>query len=159
MRSGKRRLVKHSPIASENRINHNEVKERVHRRNNMKEFKVYRCNKCKKIHIEVQGSPCPTMCCGEEMVLLKANTTDGAAEKHVPVAAVEGQKVIVNVGSVDHPMLEEHYIQFVALETASGIEVKYLNPGEAPHAEFVTEEAPAAVYEYCNLHGLWKTEL
>jgi superoxide reductase len=152
--------VRHSPIASKDRINHNYVRNRIHRRNKiMKEFKVYRCNKCKKMHIEVQGSPCPTMCCGEEMVLLKANTTDGAAEKHVPVVTVDGQKVIVNVGSVDHPMLEEHYIQFVALETAGGIQVKYLNPGEAPHEEFLTAEAPVAVYEYCNLHGLWKTEL
>ena len=125
----------------------------------MKEFKVYRCNKCKKIHIEVQGSPCPTMCCGEEMVLLKANTTDAATEKHVPAVTVDGQKVSVVVGSVEHPMLEEHYIQFVALETASGIQVKYLNPGEAPKAEFITAEAPVAVYEYCNLHGLWKAAL
>lgn len=134
-----------------------------HNKNNRRilimEFKVYRCNKCKKMVIEVQGSGCPTMCCGEEMVLLKANTTDGAAEKHVPEVKVEGQKVIVNVGSVDHPMLEEHYIMFVVLETASGIQVKYLKPGEAPHAEFITEEAPVAVYEYCNLHGLWKTVL
>ena len=123
------------------------------------EFKVYRCSKCKKLIIEVNGSCCPTMCCGEEMVLLRANTTDGAAEKHVPAVTVDGSKVIVNVGEVDHPMLAEHYIQFVVLETASGIQVKYLNPGEAPHAEFISEEAPAAVYEYCNLHGLWKKEL
>ena len=123
------------------------------------EFKVYRCNKCKKIMIEAAGSCCPTMCCGEEMVLLKANTTDGAAEKHVPAVTVEGSKVIVNVGEVDHPMLAEHYIPFVALETSSAIQVKYLKPTEAPHAEFITEEAPIAVYEYCNLHGLWKKEL
>ena len=149
-------LVTHSPIAPQDRMNHNRINRRIH---NIMEFKVYRCNKCKKIMIEVQGSPCPTMCCGEEMVLLKANTTDGAAEKHVPVVTREGDKVIVNVGSVDHPMLEELYIQFVVLETASDIQVKYLIPGEAPHAEFLTAEAPVAVYEYCNLHGLWKTEL
>jgi superoxide reductase len=125
----------------------------------MKEFKVYRCNKCKKLMIEVQGSACPTMCCGEEMVLLKANTTDAAQEKHVPAVKVEGNRVIVNVGSVDHPMLAEHYIQFIALETASAVQVKYLEPGQAPHAEFLSEEAPIAVYEYCNLHGLWKAEL
>ncbi|MBR2769870.1 MAG: desulfoferrodoxin Dfx [Solobacterium sp.] len=123
------------------------------------EFKVYRCNKCKKMVIEAVGSACPTMCCGEAMTLLTANTTDGAKEKHVPAVTVEGNKVIVNVGEVDHPMLAEHYIQFIVLETASGIQVKYLNPGEAPHAEFITEEAPIAVYEYCNLHGLWKKEL
>lgn len=109
--------------------------------------------------IEVQGSACPTICCGEEMVLLKANTTDGATEKHVPAVTVQDQKVIVNVGSVDHPMLEEHYIQFIALETATGIQVRYLEPGQAPHAEFLTEDKPVAVYEYCNLHGLWKSEL
>ena len=123
----------------------------------MKEFKVYRCNKCKKIMIEVQGSPCPTMCCGEEMVLLKANTTDGAAEKHVPVVTRDGDKVIVNVGTVDHPMLEEHFIQWVAVETEKGSQIKYLKAGEKPEAVFdLAGEKLVAVYEYCNLHGLWK---
>ena len=145
----------HSPIASKDRINHNKINRRI----TMKEFKVYRCNKCKKLVIEVQGSACPTMCCGVEMVLLTANTTDGAAEKHVPVVTVDGNRVIANVGEVNHPMLAEHYIQFIALETENGVQVKYLNPEEAPHAEFITEEPAKAVYEYCNLHGLWKTEL
>jgi len=123
------------------------------------EFKVYRCNKCKKIMIEVQGSKCPTMCCDQEMVLLTANTTDAATEKHVPAVTVDGNKVTAVVGSVEHPMLEEHYIQFIALETADAVQVKYLKPGEKPCAEFLSAEAPKAVYEYCNLHGLWKTEL
>ena len=124
----------------------------------MKEFKVYRCNKCKKMVIEVQGSGCPTMCCGEEMVLLKANTTDGAVEKHVPEVTVDGQKVIVNIGSVDHPMLEEHHIAFVHVETENGS--IHVNLKDEPVAEvYVGNAKPVAVYEYCNLHGLWKAEL
>ena len=124
----------------------------------MKELKVYRCNKCKKMVVELQGSACPTLCCGEEMELLTANTTDAATEKHVPVVTREGSKLTVNVGSVDHPMTEEHYIQFIALETDKGFRIAYLNPGDEPKADFYAEEKAIAVYEYCNLHGLWKTE-
>jgi superoxide reductase len=151
----KAEAIEHSPIASELRINHNKIIGRI----KIMEFKVYRCNKCKKLMIEVQGSSCPTICCGQDMVLLTANTTDGATEKHVPAVTIDGNKVTAVVGSVEHPMLAEHYIQFIALETASGVQIKYLNPGEKPCAEFLTEEKPIAVYEYCNLHGLWKTEL
>ena len=121
-------------------------------------MKIYRCEKCKKIMIELQGSACPTMCCGEEMVELVPNTTDAATEKHVPVVTREGNKLSVSVGSVDHPMLEEHYIQFIALETESGFRIEYLKPGQEPKADFYAEEKAIAVYEYCNLHGLWKTE-
>lgn len=124
----------------------------------MKELKVYRCKKCKKIVVELQGSACPTMCCGEEMELLVANTTEAATEKHVPVVTRDGNKLSVTVGSVEHPMQEDHYIQFIALETDSGFRIACLNPGDEPTADFYAEEKAIAVYEYCNLHGLWKTE-
>ena len=84
---------------------------------------------------------------------------DAAVEKHVPVVTVEGNVVKVEVGEVEHPMLEEHYIGFVAIETKNGaVQKKYLNPGEKPVAEFVLAEGDelVAAYEYCNLHGLWK---
>ena len=101
------------------------------------------------------------MCCGKPVELLVANTSDGAGEKHVPVVEIEGRKVVVKVGEVEHPMVDAHYIQFIYVETNKGLMRKDLNPNEAPSATFVLDEDEKviAVYEYCNLHGLWKTEL
>ena len=94
----------------------------------------------------------------DEMRELKGNSTDGALEKHVPVVKKEGGKIIVDVGEVAHPMLDVHYIEFIALLSEErGLEVAFLKPGEAPHAEFA-EVKGGVVYEYCNLHGLWKKE-
>lgn len=95
---------------------------------------------------------------GEEMV---ANTTDGAHEKHVPVISQTADTVTVKVGSVEHPSLPAHYIEFIILETATGIHTKWLKPGDKPEAVFklVDGESPIAAYEYCNLHGLWKVEV
>ena len=97
---------------------------------------------------------------GSEMVELKANSTDAAGEKHVPVITVDGNKVHVVVGSVLHPMTEEHSIQFIALETKQGVQRKALLPTDQPVADFVLAEGDevVAAYEYCNLHGLWKVE-
>ena len=94
------------------------------------------------------------------MVELKANTTDAAGEKHVPVIEKDGNKVVVKVGSVAHPMLEKHYIGFVVLQTEKAVLRVDLEPGQEPVAEFVVPEGDKAVaaYEYCNLHGLWKAE-
>lgn len=89
---------------------------------------------------------------------LTANTTDGAHEKHVPVIEQQGDHVTVKVGSVEHPMLEAHYIQWILLETATGFQKKDLKPGEKPEAEFAVTEPVLAAYEYCNLHGLWKAQ-
>ena len=97
---------------------------------------------------------------GSEMGELKANSTDAAGEKHVPVMTVEGNTVHVVVGSVLHPMTEEHSIQFIALETKQGVQRKALLPTDQPIADFVLAEGDevVAAYEYCNLHGLWKVE-
>lgn len=124
------------------------------------EKKFYICKKCQKIIGVLQDSPVPTVCCGENMQLLEANTVDASNEKHVPVVAVEGNLVKVSVGSAEHPMLPEHFIQWIYLETEKGGQRKALKPGEKPQAVFALEDDKAvAVYEYCNLHGLWKTEL
>ncbi len=120
--------------------------------------KFVRCKECGKMAVILQDSVCPTKCCGEAMEVLTANTTDGATEKHVPVVTREGNKITVSVGSVEHPMLEAHYIQFIALECETGFRIAYLKPGDKPAADFYAEEPVKAVYEYCNLHGLWKTE-
>jgi superoxide reductase len=95
----------------------------------------------------------------EGYTLLKANTVDAALEKHVPSVSINNNVLDVVVGSVVHPMLENHYIEFIAVETESGFMVKYLKPNEEPKASFVLNDKAIAVYEYCNLHGLWKKEL
>ena len=121
-------------------------------------MKFYRCDHCGNIVTFVHSAGVPVMCCGQEMTELVPGTTDGAVEKHVPVVNVEGNQVRVQVGSVEHPMLEDHYIQFIANETQQGSQIKYLKPGEKPQAVFALAEGDqlVAAYEYCNLHGLWK---
>ena len=124
-------------------------------------MKFYICKHCGNVITKLTSAQVPVKCCGEEMHVLEAGVTDAAQEKHVPAVEVEGNKVVVNVGSVDHPMLEEHWIQFICLVTDKGYQIHPLAPGEAPHAEFVIAEGetPLKVYEHCNLHGLWVTEI
>ena len=95
------------------------------------------------------------------MTELKANTSDGATEKHVPVAEVNGTTVNVAVGSVAHPMLPEHHIAWIYLQTNLGGQIKYLEAGAEPKASFALSEGETAkaAFEYCNLHGLWKAEI
>lgn len=122
------------------------------------ELKIYRCEHCGNIVIKVKDSKVPLVCCGEKMKELIPGTTDAALEKHVPVYHVNNNQVDVNIGSVDHPMVDVHYIEFIILETDQGIYVKYLKPGDAPKATFMIaeNESVKAVYEYCNIHGFWK---
>ena len=123
-------------------------------------FRLYRCEKCGSMVVKVNSKGCTPSCCGEPMKELRANDTDGAKEKHVPDVKVVDGVVKVQVGSVAHPMLDEHYITFIALETEKGVQAKFLNPGEAPAADFtVIDDKPVTVYEYCNLHGLWKADI
>ena len=125
----------------------------------MAEVKFYRCKKCGEVVYKVVDGPCTPVCCGEPMEELVANTTDAATEKHVPVIEHDGDKLVVKVGSVAHPMLEEHSIQFIALVKGETVIFKHLKPGDAPEATFCAKGAENAVaYEFCNLHGLWKAE-
>ena len=121
----------------------------------------YRCEHCGNVASPVVNGGGKIACCGEPMKLMKANTTDAATEKHVPVVNVEGNKVVVNVGSVDHPMTAEHLVNFIVIETTLGRQYKGLTPEDKPHAEFVLQDGEKliAAYEYCNLHGLWKAEV
>lgn len=125
------------------------------------ELKFYKCNHCGNIAVKVIDKGVPVVCCGEKMAELVPNTSDGAGEKHIPVVEKNGNEVSVKVSSVEHPSLEAHYIQFIALETSEGYQIKYLKPGMTPKATFLLSEGEKAVaaYEYCNLHGLWKTQL
>jgi superoxide reductase len=116
----------------------------------------YQCKECGQITV----TDAPLEKLGEHKVELIPNTTDAAGEKHVPVIQVEGSKVTVCVGAVEHPMLEAHYITFIVLETSQGYQKKNLKPGEKPMAVFALAEGEkvVAAYEFCNLHGLWKAE-
>ena len=120
-------------------------------------MKVLKCERCGKIVVQLDQKPCPTMCCGQPMAELVPNTVDAALEKHVPVIEQEGNIVTVKVGSVTHPMVKEHYIQFIALVTKNAVQYKALNPEEEPKAVFALPEGDEVVnaYEYCNLHGFW----
>ena len=120
----------------------------------------YKCEHCGNIIAHVNDSGVRCRCCGEEMTEIVPNATDAAGEKHVPVIKVEGQMVTVTVGSVDHPMLDAHFIEWIMLETKEGRQRKTLKPGDAPVAVFALApgDEVVAAYEYCNLHGLWKAE-
>ena len=126
----------------------------------MNNQKFYICSHCGNIVGMIHDAGVPLMCCGQKMDVLVPNTVEASGEKHVPVAKVEDGKVKVNVGSVDHPMIPEHSIQWLYLETDKGGQRKVLQPGEAPYVEFALgDEKPLKVYAYCNLHGLWMAEL
>lgn len=122
-------------------------------------MKYYICEHCGNIIEYVKESGVPVMCCGQKMTELIPGTSDGAHEKHVPVTTVDGDKVVVEVGSVEHPMMEAHYIQWISIETTKGSQRVKLEYTDKPRAEFklADGEAFVAAYEYCNLHGLWKS--
>lgn len=120
----------------------------------------YICRTCGNLVGLIQEGGGKLVCCGKEMEELVPNTVDAATEKHVPVIEVEGNKVTVKVGSVTHPMVPEHFIQWIYLVTKQGAQRKCLAPGEEPVAVFALADGDEVVsaYEYCNLHGLWKKE-
>ena len=120
--------------------------------------KYYKCDKCGVFDVPEDAEV--NVCGGEAPKELKAGSSDGAKEKHVPVIEKDGNKVTVKVGEVAHPMLPEHYIEMIELFTDKGKYRKNLKPGQAPEAVFVIdeEEVPVEAFEYCNLHGLFKKE-
>ena len=121
-------------------------------------MKYYVCEHCGNIIEFAKNVGVPVMCCGKKMQEMEPNTTDAAQEKHVPVVTVDGNKVVVEVGSVEHPMTEEHLIQWIAIETKKGSQKVELTAQDAPKVEFLLAPGDefVAAYEYCNLHGLWK---
>ena len=127
----------------------------------MNTTKFYICEKCGNLVGMIHSSGVPMVCCGQKMTPLVPGTVDASVEKHLPVAETEKNAVKVAVGSVTHPMSEEHSILWIYLETTEGGHRKSLAPTDAPEAVFALGEGekPVAVYAYCNLHGLWKTDL
>lgn len=119
--------------------------------------KILKCQDCNNLALELVKDKCDLHCCGKPLTELIPNTHEGAGEKHIPVLSKEGNLVHVNVGEVNHPMLEAHYIEWIALETNHGLSIKYLKPGQAPHADFALVEGEEVIQAlaYCNIHGLW----
>ena len=126
----------------------------------MSKMRFFICRHCGNLIEMVKNAGVPVMCCGQKMEELIPNTVEASNEKHLPAVSVNGGEVLVAVGSVEHPMVAEHFIEWVVLETENGSQRKFLQPGEKPEVSFLLNgEKPEAVYAYCNIHGLWKTEL
>ena len=128
------------------------------KKENIMEVKFYRCATCGQIIEMIKKKPCPVMCCGKPMEKIVPGTTDASVEKHVPVLEEKDGLVTVTVGSVEHPMLDVHYIEWIVLQTKNGVQRAELKPGDAPKAVFalVPGDEVEAAYAYCNLHSLWK---
>ena len=122
------------------------------------EQKFFKCPICGQIIAMVKQTAVPVMCCGKPMQQIIAGTVETSAEKHIPVYKIENKIVKVDVGSVQHPMTEEHFIEWISLQTSNGNQRKVLLPTDKPYVEFLIkeDEKVEAVYAYCNLHGLWK---
>ena len=126
----------------------------------MKNTKFYICPHCGNIVELIHDAGVPLICCGQKMDRLVPGAVEASGEKHIPAVTVSENTVEVNVGSVNHPMVEEHWIEWVQLVTDQGSYRKWMNPGQAPNVKFqLLNEQPRAVYAYCNLHDLWKTKL
>lgn len=126
----------------------------------MNETRFYICEHCGNIIGMIHNAGVPVVCCGQKMTKLEAGVVEASREKHIPVVKVNDGKVEATVGSVLHPMTEDHYITWVYLETDKGGQRKSLMPTDAPKVSFaLCDEKPIAVYAYCNLHGLWKAEI
>ena len=117
---------------------------------------IYKCGICGNIVEVVHNSGGQLVCCGQPMDLLVENTVDAAKEKHIPVIEKLQDGVLVKVGEVEHPMLENHYIEWIEVLTENKVYRKYLKPGEKPEAVFKLDEEVLIAREYCSLHGLWK---
>ena len=126
----------------------------------MKDNKFYICEHCGNLIGMIHDAGVPMMCCGQKMTKLEAGVVEASHEKHIPVAAVVGNTVTVSIGEVEHPMTDAHSILWVYLQTDKGGQRKCLEVGKAPVVSFaLTDEKPLAVYAYCNLHGLWASEI
>ena len=122
--------------------------------------KFFICKHCNNLVGFIDNKGVPLICCGSPMSELVANTEEASTEKHLPHITVSGNELTVAVGSVLHPMEEAHHINFIYVETENGGQRKALEAGKEPKAVFCfSDDKPVAVYEYCNLHGLWKTEV
>ena len=122
--------------------------------------KFFKCNLCGNLVVPVVDMGTQLVCCGQDMNRLEPNTTEASTEKHLPSVTASADSVSVQVGSAAHPMEDGHHIEFVYVKTEEGGQRKHLNIGEEPKCVFsFSDDKPIAVYAYCNLHGLWVTEV
>lgn len=123
-------------------------------------MKLYKCSICGQVIQIVKETDVPLVCCGREMEEIIPNTVDAASEKHVPVIKVNGNKVEVKIGSLEHPMEQGHYIEWIVLKTKKGYQFVSLKPGKKPEGDFelADDDEIEAAYAYCNIHALWKSE-
>ena len=117
---------------------------------------IYRCNICGNIVEMSHSGQGHLVCCGQEMELLKENSVEASLEKHVPVVEKNGNKILVKIGSVPHPMEEKHFIEWIEIIADGKNYKKFLHPNDKPEAEFCIEADEITARAYCNLHGLWK---
>lgn len=125
-------------------------------------MKFYKCQLCGQIIGMVKETGVPIICCGQEMEEIIPHADEkGLSEKHIPVYKIKNKKIVVRIGSIPHPMTNEHYIEWVALVTNQGNQKKSLKPGDAPEVRFVLDDGEIVeeIYAYCNLHSLWKIKL
>jgi superoxide reductase len=126
----------------------------------MEKSRFFICEKCGNIIGEIHSSGVPMSCCGQEMKELIPNTVDAAVEKHLPVVSIDENNVSIQIGSVEHPMTEQHYIQWVYILTEHGGQRKSFSPDDKPKVTFaLSDDKAIAAFAYCNLHGLWKTDI
>lgn len=123
-------------------------------------MKFLKCRHCGNVATKLYDSGVNIVCCGEDMQLIEPNTVDAATEKHVPVLSLDKDILTVKIGSVDHPMIDEHYIVFVAVDNGGILTVYPFKPSDKPEAKICVDPSkPIEVYEYCNIHGLWSAKL
>lgn len=126
----------------------------------MKQFKFYKCSVCNSIMDIIEDSDEKRECCGKTLEVLEPNVQEGSAEKHLPVAEIDGDTIKVQVGAVEHPMVDEHFIKWICVISANRVQRVELAPHQKPEAVFtVPEEGDVYIYEYCNIHGLWMTKI
>lgn len=121
-------------------------------------MKIFKCPICGNVIYLLDEKSSNLTCCGKNMILLRENDTDGAVEKHVPVYELKDNKINITVGSVEHVMEEDHYIEFIMYVYKENVFIKYLKPFDKPEASFPYLKE-GTIYEYCNKHGLWKKEM
>lgn len=124
------------------------------------EPKFYQCPICGNVMVKLSDSGVTPSCCGKSMEMMVPRTDDASAgEKHQPVVKQDGQTFLVEVGSVPHPMVDSHFIQWVCLVSERAAQIQFLRPGEKPEARFCCAQQPSQVYAFCNIHGLWRSDL
>lgn len=126
----------------------------------MEKQRFFICKHCGNLIAVVEDKKVPMVCCGDKMTELIPGTVDASVEKHVPKVTVDGDKVKVEVGAAEHPMVPEHYIKWIFIQTKNGTQLKYLTPDDSPEAEFMLfNDTLQTVFAYCNIHGLWNKDV